>query len=159
MSVPVIRLSEMVGQLEMVSDTFQVFLNRRTGEFTMLSEDDLHLADEGYEPEDYPEWQQDVLAEADEVLTSQDWLDLPTAFEIHEWAIMRDFCDGVEDDEIREDLVFRVHGSGAFRMFRDGIYRYELVDAWHRFRQQAFERIAIDWLTGHGIPFVRDEPA
>jgi hypothetical protein len=39
-----------------------------------------------------PEWEQEMIAKATEVLDSADYLQLPGKFELHEWRIMEKFC-------------------------------------------------------------------
>src|SRR5207248_3152956 len=46
-------------------------------------------------------------------------LQLPTKFDVHEWAVMRDFSYSVQSDTIREDLLNAIHGTGAFRHFKE----------------------------------------
>jgi len=87
------------------------------------------------------------------------WLQLPDNFEIHEWAIMRDFVFSLPEGEQRFQLEGAIHGHEAFRMFRNEIDRFFLTEDWYAFRQRALERIVINWLDRHEIPFesVREE--
>ena len=72
-------------------------------------------------------------------------MELPTKFDIHEWETMRDFSRGVESTQIREDLLHAIHGSAAFRMFKDAIRRHGIESAWFTFRAGALRQIAIEW--------------
>ena len=47
--------------------------------------------------EDLPDWQQEMLPKVKEVLNSEDFIPLPSPYEIHEYVIMEDFCHTVED--------------------------------------------------------------
>ena len=44
-----------------------------------------------------------------EVLASDDFLPLPSKFEIHEWSIMERFAESLEDDEASERLLRAIH--------------------------------------------------
>jgi Uncharacterised protein family (UPF0158) len=90
-----------------------------------------------------------------DVLDSEDWLALPTKFEIHEYAIMEEFCWSVEDPSLREELLNAIRGRGAFRYFKDTIRRHGVEDEWYRYREDALEKKAIEWLEGHGIAYER----
>ena len=46
-----------------------------------------------------------------------------------------------------------VHGSKAFRHFRSAIERLGLLDAWHRYREEAIQQIARDWLEENKIAY------
>ncbi len=71
--------------------------------------------------------------------------------------IMEDFCYSVLDDKIRERLLDKIRGQGAFRRFRDAIQLNGIEEDWYRFRQEALEKIAIDWLEANQISYAKDE--
>ena len=91
-----------------------------------------------------------------EILESEDWLALPTKFDIHEWAIMDEFSCSVDDPELRNELRNAIRGAGAFRYFKDTIYRHELQESWYSYRTAVLDRIAIDWLDEHEIAHTRE---
>jgi hypothetical protein len=62
----------------------------------------------------------------------------------------------VADDDQRDELLDAIRGRGAFRRFKDAIHRFGIADEWYRFREEAFEEIAADFLEVNGIKFRRD---
>ena len=70
---------------------------------------------------------------------------------------MEDFCCSVVDDEIREKFLDKIRGRGAFRRFKEAIRMNGIEDKWYRFRQEALEKIAIDWLEENQISYAKDE--
>jgi hypothetical protein len=76
------------------------------------------------------------------VLESTDWLGLPTKFEVHEWEIMNRFAQALSAPAQREEVLDAIHGSGAFRQFKNTIRRLRLEDTWFSFRGSAFEDMA-----------------
>jgi hypothetical protein len=84
-----------------------------------------------------------------EVIDSDDYLPLPSKFDIHEYHIMEDFCYSVEDNKIRD--------SGAFRRFKDAIQVNGIEEDWYSFRQEALEKITIDWLEDNKVSYTKDE--
>jgi len=44
-----------------------------------------------------------------------------------------------------------------FKEIQTGIYSVGVENAWYKFRQEEFERIAIEWLELEGIPYTRDD--
>ena len=151
-----ISLREFVGELDMVSDEMSVFLNRRTGEFAGFSHEQLAAAESEEDATGYPEWQRELIQQAGEVLESDDYITLPSNWDIHDYEVMRNFCLSVEDEETREDLLDAIRGSGAFSRFRIMIQRRNLEEAWYRFRDQALADIAVEWLEDNGLVYVRD---
>jgi len=150
---PIIKIRVMIQEMDGLSDNFKAFLNIRTGEFVTLSDEDMMAAEEGEPLDDHPDWQQEMIQEAKDVLFTDDYLALPTQYDIHEYEIMKNFCYTVEDDELRDRLLYRISGRGAFRIFKDTIYEHEITDDWYEYRYQAFKEIAKKWLESHNITY------
>ena len=146
-----IKVSDVVREMDIPSPEFTVYLNRNTGEFVGVSEHDIEALDDDLQ--DAPEWQREQLPKIREATESEAYVALPDSFDIHEWEIMQDFASSVSDAEASDALLRALHGKGAFRYFRDQLHRLGRDEEWFRFRQQAFERIAIDWLEANGIPY------
>ena len=152
MPIPV-ALAAVAEELELVSDDIYAYINRQTGELLSVSVEDLATADEEYDPEDYAEWEQETLAQAAKVLDSPDFVRLPTADDIDEWAMMKAFGEALADERQGQDLLQRIHGSGAFRRFKEGLYHHKLQEEWFRFQKQELARIAAEFLETEGIPY------
>lgn len=152
MPIPV-SLTAVAEELELVGDAIHAYINRQTGELISIGVDDLATVEEGYDPEEYADWEQENLAQAQAVLTSADYVRLPTAFDIHEWEIMKAFCTEVADKRQRADLLHQIHGSAAFRHFKEAIYRYQIQDDWFRYQKAALAKIAAEFLETEGIPY------
>lgn len=143
--------------MDVFGDENRAFLNIRTGEFTTLSSDELGAAEEGGTLEDMPEWQQEIIQKATDVLFTDDYRELPSKFDIHEYSIMEKFCYTVEDDELSDRLLNSIQGRGAFRYFKDTIHQYGIADDWYDYREQAFKKIAIEWLESNNIAYTDEE--
>jgi hypothetical protein len=148
-----VRLTDIVDALEMQSDEQSSFLDLETGKVETVSRDLLREA-EASEDDEEP----DLLEEPDDeweiarrIVFSDRFRKLPTKFEVHEWEIMREFADSLESGKIREDLLRAIHGSGAFRHFKDSIRRQGAEPAWFAFRTEALKQIALDWCEEHGV--------
>jgi hypothetical protein len=147
-----VSLQTVVDGLEMVGTDRRVFLNPETGEVVMVSDDEAAVLDS--DPDrDLEDWEREERDELREVLESDRYLCLPDSFEIHEWAIMRQFCDTVEDDEARQQLLDAIHGRGAFRFFHQTTQRLGIRERWFEYRAAAFEIIAKDWLDANGLAY------
>ena len=88
------------------------------------------------------------------MLESEDFLLLPGKLEIHEWAIMERFARALDDPRQREQVGDALHGSGAFSRFKAVVRAFDQEKAWFRFRSEAIEEIAREFLEAHEIPFV-----
>jgi len=150
---PIVSLKAVVEEIEVLSDEHHAYLNKHTGELVTVSNEEIDIVEQGDDIEDYPGWQQDSIRKTQEVLDSEDYLQLPSKYDIHEYAIMERFCYSVEDEELSNELLDQIRGSGAFRRFKDAIYRHGITDDWYRFRQTALEEIAVKWLEANNITY------
>ena len=149
-----VSLQDVVDELEALPNESTAYLNRKTGEIITISDDDKELMESEVPlEEDLPDWQRDWSTKVREALQSDDYIPLPTKFDIHEYEIMRRFCLSIEDDELREELLYAISGGGAFRRFKDMIHRREIKETWYSYRKAAIEDIAIEWLTEQGIAY------
>lgn len=158
MPLPV-KVKDVADELEMLSDEFRSFLNRKTGEILNLPVNILGVAEEleedvDDEEVDLLEWEKPLFEDARRLVESEDFLRLPDKYEVHEYKIMERFCDTVEDDRMAENLFRAIRGRGAFRRFKDTLYRFEIEKDWYDFRRRALEGIAVDWLEFHEIPYI-----
>jgi len=152
----VVSLRDVVGEMDLLSDEHQAFLNKRTGKLITLSDDQLSQAEEDIDVGDSPEWEQEAIRVAKEVIGSDHYIPLPTKFEINEYHIMEDFCYTVESEKVRDKLLNAISGRGAFRRFKDAIHFLDIQDDWYRFQNEELEKIAIEWLEEKGIAYTRD---
>ncbi len=162
MPLPV-KLSEVVRQLSSVDTEFEVYLNMKTGEFVGLAsefgvepEDDFEDGSVDENSLDKPEWLKEERRIRREVLESDDYLQLPDKFDIHNWQIMDDFCLSQRRPDIKDELRNLIRGGGAFHRFNSAIRRLSLVNEWFDFKDKTYEQIAINWLEVNNIPFIRD---
>ena len=153
MPIPV-KLSDVVDQMDMLSDEASTYLNRRTGEMVFVSEECRLAAEDSDEWDDLPDWEREDMPKIKEAVESEDYLVLPGKFEIHEWSIMEQFAQSIDDEAASEELLTALHGRGAFRYFKDTVRRLDIDKDWYRFRDEAFKEIARDWLQANNIPFV-----
>jgi hypothetical protein len=143
-----VLLNDIVGALEMQSDDSLSFVDLDTGQVETVSRDLLSAAEEAEDEEeesDVPEWQQPEWELAKRIIFSGRFVKLPDKFHVHEWSIMQDFANSVSSERISEDLLNAIHGSGAFRYFKDTLRRHRIEKDWYAFRSEALAEIARDW--------------
>jgi hypothetical protein len=66
---------------------------------------------------------------------------------------MEKFCDSIDDPRMSSELSDAIHGSGAFRLFRKTVERFNLLQQWYDFRDQGYLQIAREWLEENQIPY------
>jgi hypothetical protein len=152
-----VKLNDVIEALEAAGEEHTHYLDRRTGEIVMITDEEMEAAEEDELISEYPDWQREAILKAREILKSDQFVGLPDQFDIHEYKIMEDFCLVFKDRRVGEDLRRLIKGSGAFRRFKNAIYSMGADKAWYEFRRAEIEKIAIQWLEEQQIPYSRDD--
>jgi hypothetical protein len=149
-----VKLSDIIDGLESQSDESRSFLNKRTGEVVLMTDYAMRAAEEDEPIEDLPDWEQELVATAKEIIAETgDYISLPTKFDIDEYSIMERFCLSIEDAEMSDALCDLIKGSGAFRRFKDALYRHGIEKDWYSYRDNALKEFAIEWCRENEIEF------
>ena len=149
-----VKLDEIIEGLEFQSDESSSFLNKKTGEVVLITDEELNAVEENEPVEDFPDWQQDQVRIAKEIIAETgDYMSLPTKFDIHEYSIMEQFCLSLDDTEMCNIFCDLIRGGGAFRRFKNAIHEYDIADEWYSYRNKALKEIAIEWCRENNIEF------
>jgi len=152
-----VKLSDIIMGMECQSDDSSSYLNKKTGEIVMVMGEELRAVEDGDSLEGYPEWQQEAIKIAQDVFESyENYVELPSKFDIHEYRIMERFCLSIEDEQISDSLYYAIKGKGAFRRFKNGIYRFGVAEDWYEYWERAFTRIAKEWCEANTIEYIDD---
>lgn len=153
-----VKLKDIVDEMEMQMDEYHEYLNKETGEIVTVSTEDLSIAEESEEDDDfskYPNWQQDSIKDALDVIVNWgNYIELPDKWEINEYDIMEEFCGSIKNESISNTLYSAIRGRGAFRRFKDAIIRFRVEDDWYKFREEALKQIAIEWCEENDIMYI-----
>ena len=151
MNTPV-PIDQLIDALEAQSDSHSFNLDRQTGEVYTISEDAISLSEgETDSVHLIAAWQEDEVELARRIQSSDRYLALPDQWEVNEWDIMADFSKLIKKDDKRIGLLKAIHGSHAFRRFKDQIVHFGVRDDWFAFRRRAFEEILMAWCEENGI--------
>lgn len=148
----VLALRDIVDAIESQSNEGEAYLDPETGEIVQVSADERALVEQGRSDDDLPQWQRELIPKVHEALEGDRFLALPDRFEVHEWEIMQRFSQE-QNEQARKMLLSAIHGSGAFRHFRNAVDRLGLLDVWYRYREEAIQQIARDWLEEHKLAY------
>ncbi|MHC4174455.1 MAG: UPF0158 family protein [Planctomycetota bacterium] len=148
------KLDDIIEGLEFQSDESSSFLDKTTGKVVLISEYEMCAAENEDPIEDFPDWEQDLVRIAKEIVDeTENYIALPTKFDIHEYSIMEKFCLSLNDSEMSDTLYSLIKGSGAFGRFRNAIHEYDIADDWYKYRNDVLKEIAIEWCQEKGIEF------
>lgn len=153
-----VKLSDILEALEFANLASSAYVNLKTGKVVALTEDDISAAEDDSGFENYPQWQAESIAIAKEIIVdeSKDYLQLPDSFEIDEYHMMEHFIRSLADDDIAETLAISINGSGAFRRFKDHLYRLGIQQKWFDFRAGEYKQQAVQWCDDNNIDYIED---
>ena len=126
-----VKLDGLIQDIEIESEDRSFFLNKNTGEVFTVGLEEMAAAEEKLPLEAFPFWQQEIIQNAKEILSTEDYFRLPSKFDINEREIIDRFCRSVADPALDS----------------------ELVNHWYEFREAAFREILIDWCEKYGIDY------
>ncbi len=156
MPLPV-KLKDIIDEMEIQSDAHSYYLNKKTGEFAMVTDEHFAIAEDEEDISHYPDWEQEAIQVAIDVLESEeDYISLPSQFDIHEYQIMEEFCLSLDDENLKDKMYRSIKGRGAFSRFKDNIFEHGIEQNWFQDRREAFKRIAIDWCEENNIPYIEE---
>lgn len=149
-----VKLSDIIEAIEFQMDESSAYLNIKTGEVVTVTHQDFEAAENQDALDEYPEWQHESIKTAQEILDhEEDFIGLPTKYDVHEYQIMERFILSIKDREISDALYRAIKGKGAFRRFKDDIFRFDIADEWYKYREDAIKQVAIDWCELNQIKF------
>ena len=133
-----VKLRDIVEAMEMANESARSFLDLQTGEIETLVDDPLD--DEEQE-------------EISERLDEHGFVRLPEQYDIHEYHIMEEFVEQLQNPMIQERLADAINGRGAFQRFKRGIRQYKVEQDWYDFRDAAFLEIAREWCEENNLEY------
>lgn len=151
-----VSLSRVVGEMDVVNEQTTLFLNRSTGD-TYFVRDEYAVAAEDFDDDklsSLPEWERETIEKTKEVLDSDDWIALPSQFDLDEYRAMTEFAQG-QSPGVSRTLGDALHGSGAFRRFKRAIDECGVREEWFEFREGWIADAVCHVLEKHRIPFRR----
>mgnify|MGYP001601081633 CR=1 FL=1 len=151
-----VKIAEIVDQLEMSFDTGNSYLNKITSELYYITDDIfgyLDGAEEGDTFEDLPDWERDLVIIVKEINETDNYVRLPSKYELNEYRIMERFCLSLDDEQLRDKMCYSIKGSGAFQRFRDNIYEYGIEKDWFDFKKQWLHTVVIEWCETNKLKF------
>lgn len=132
-----VKLSDIIGAIEMANQYSESFLDRETGEIVWISE----MAMTSDEQE-----------EAYEQLDEHGFYRLPSTFDIREYDMMEEFISSLPEP-LQNKLEQVIRGKGAFRRFKNTIRYLGIEDEWYQYQASEYRRKAIEWCEENELEY------
>ena len=84
------------------------------------------------------------------------FIEPPSKFEFHEYQHMEEFIETISNPGIANQLWQAIRGRGAFRVFKDTLYRLGLQNRWYRYRDDAMKQFVIEWAEENNVAYQDD---
>ena len=152
--MPSVKIEDIIEAMEMETEMLSHYLNKKTGKIIPVSQEEMDAAENDEAPEDFPDWQQDSIKTVKAILSTDDFISLPSQFDIHEYDMMEKFSLSVKDKTISDVLYSIIKGKGAFRRFKDKILEYGIEQDWYQYRDNAYREAAREWCHAHGVEII-----
>ena len=154
------KLSDLIESMEFQSEDISICFDRQTGRIVSVSREVLELveSDDKSAMADLPDWQREEieLATALAVGDGKRFIAPPDKFDFHEYRHMEQFIGVVNDPAIADELWRAIKGRGAFRCFKDTLYRHGLERKWFQYRNDAMRRFVMEWCDANKIEYEDD---
>ena len=134
----VIPLSVITDAIEETMDEWEQFYNVITGEVTSIPSPQ----------NDYMDWS-DYEEASEKIDESDDYVRLPSQYELHEYNIMERFAE----EQNNTVLMRALRGRKPYRTFKDRAIDLGLDQAYYAFRSRAYADIAREWCRENDIPY------
>jgi hypothetical protein len=141
MSNRVITILELVDALEMQSNEITYYFNKKENDLVFVM-DDAYCDDE-----------MNSKLFQDIENNFENYIALPTSYEINEYQIMEAFVDEQKKD-IQNILNKILNGKRPFGRFKDKIFELDIREEWFEFKKVQLEKIALDWCEVNNIEIV-----
>ena len=139
-----VKLNDIIEALNFVNDETQYFYSIKKEEIIMVWDGMVN-----------GETDPDLIEEIEE--NFEEYITLPGKYEIDEYSMMEEFIDSLPEGRKQDELYDVIQGRGAFRRFKDEVYELDLEQKWYKYRDDAYEKLAIEWCEENGIEIIKDK--
>jgi hypothetical protein len=149
-----IQLSSIVEGIEFQGLESHSYLDLKTGEVILIADEEIHAVERDDDISEQAEWYKEAIARAKDFLENRDqYLELPSKYDLHEYRIMENFAYSILIEEQKEEMLNLIRGKGAFSRFKQGIERFLLKEKWYKYRDSEIVKFAEEWCQENNIQY------
>jgi len=148
-----VKLNDIIEGMESQSDETNAYLDKKTGMVELIADEYINAAEENLPLEDKPQWFSEIVQVAKQILETDDFIPLPSLFDIDEYTIMEKFSLSIPDSKLSDELYYSIKGKGAFRRFRKDISLHGIEADWYTFKHETLKKIAKDWCDKNNLTY------
>lgn len=148
-----VDLNDVIECIEFEGELLQHYYNKNTG-IIMYIEDSstaTYKADDIHNLNNFEDWEKElILSLHDFKENPSDYIQLPSYDDINEHGMMIEFCNKIEDIELRNKIL---NNKDSFRELRQSIENEGFINEWYDYREAAEINLAIKWCNDNNIEY------
>lgn len=148
-----VDLNDVIECIEFEGELLQHYYNKNTG-IIMYIEDSstaTYKADDIHNLNNFEDWEKElILSLHDFKENPRDYIQLPSYDDINEHGMMIEFCNKIEDIELRNKIL---NNKDSFRELRQSIENEGFINEWYDYREAAEINLAIKWCNDNNIEY------
>lgn len=78
---------------------------------------------------------------------------LPNSYVFHDSELIEEYIDGIEDENIKDELEEEFYGKGKYRRFKETLKKYKIENGYYNFRKRYLKNMAIEWCQKNNIKY------
>lgn len=146
------KLQDIIDAVDFNSELSQSYLNKKTGEVCVYTDEELQAVEDNEDLSDSHEWYREAVSRARLFIENEDdYLPLPEKYDFNEYRVMEKFISRLPVQEQADSLFRAIEGKGAFRRFKDTLERFALVDQWYEYKDKQLREFVEYWCEDNGV--------
>ena len=148
-----INLNDVIECIEYEGELLTHYYNKETGVIIYIEDSSTsnYKAEDINNLDSFEEWERELITALNDFKENRDkYIQLPTYNEINEHGMMIEFCELIEDNQVKNNILEK---RDNFRELREAIENAGFISKWYDFREDAEKNIAIKWCKDNGIEF------
>ena len=148
------KIQDIISAVDFDSDMSESYLNLKTGEVCMYTDEEISAAENNDDLSDSYEWYRDAVEKAKQFVENPDnYLSLPSKYDFNEYHIMEEFIDKISVSEQSEMMYQAIKGKGAFHRFKVILERFALTNEWYKFKDKKLYEFVELWCKENNINY------
>ena len=148
-----VDLNDVIECIEFEGELLQHYYNKNTG-IIMYIEDSstaTYKADDIHNLNNFEDWEKELILSLHDFRENpSDYIQLPSYDDINGHGMMIEFCNKIEDIELRNKIL---NNKDSFRELRQSIENEGFINEWYDYREAAEINLAIKWCNDNNIEY------
>lgn len=148
-----VDLNDVIECIEFEGELLQHYYNKNTG-IIMYIEDSstaTYKADDIHNLNNFEDWEKELILSLHDFRENpSDYIQLPSYDDINEHGMMIEFCNNIEDIELRNKIL---NNKDSFRELRQSIENEGFINEWYDYREASEINLAIKWCNDNNIEY------